>query len=642
MEKVIRLLKSIVPFRSLDEAVLREVGTEMYFKEFPAGVYVFRQGDPSQNLLYIVIEGTAEVTVRSGRGMETVVGYRRKNDFFGETVVLTDQKYPGSVRAKEDLTCLVVPRKIFERLMHHYPDVADFFSRVLLDRMRTLYEEIVAEQAHAVHGRGAEALFRRRVKELMSSPVITCRLGDPVSRVARVMADRNISAVIVVDGDGRPVGIVTERDLVAELIARPVKKVEECRVETVMKPELVTIAASVYLHEALLKMIKYGVKHLAVMEDGRLAGIISVVDLVKARGTGTFWVAHRIESQQTIAGLSEVGREVDNFLNALVAEKAGAREIMDIMSELNDALTRRVIALCEQEMRERYGPPPVDYCWVTMGSAGRREQTLRTDQDNAIIYDDPEDAETVEAADYFHRLGIKITDALVRCGFAECPGGVMSAYPEWCQSLAQWKERVQRWIFRGEPEDVRMLTILLDFRLVYGTETLAEKLWRAVFQTLKARGGAPHFMAGDDVHLRPPLSLFGGFVTERSGKHKNQINLKTAACLPIVNCVRIFALKYGLTETSTLGRLRLLAGMGAMPRDDIEFIEAAYETLMMFRIRSNLAKLDRNETPDDYINPFELSKREQAVLKDAFSVIPRLQKRTAGEFGEFWRLYLPS
>ncbi len=641
---VVQVLRSIPPFSNLSDEVLDDVASQVYFQHFAPGTYVFKQGMPSQKVLYLVVEGLAEVRVVGEHGKVAVVGYRRPYDFFGETVVLTDEHYPGSVLAKEDLTCLVIPREVFEQLMYHHPEVASFFSRALLSRMRRLYQEIVAEQAPAVYLQGEPSLFRRRVAEIMSSPVISCRAGDPLKTVASTMVDHNISAVLVVDDTGRPVGLVTERNLVTQL-AKSVPRggAVDLTAEAVMQTKLVQLPVTALLYEALLLTIKHGVKHVVVMESGLPAGVVSVADLARARSTGTLWLAHRIETEQSLDGLCETGQEIEKFLRALVAEKTAIPDLLNIMTELHDALTRRVIRLCEEQVEEIYGPKPVDYCWIAMGSAGRREQAIRTDQDNAIIWADPQNGTTAEIAAYFHHLGTEISKALARCGFRECPGGVMPSNPEWCRPLSAWREHVLRAVMRANPQDVRMLTILLDFRPVYGDSELAQGLWNTVFHAFdRFSGGAPHIMADEDLHLRVPLSLFGGFITEKSGPHKNELNLKTAASVHIVNCIRLFALKYGITATSTLERLRLLVEAGGIPPEEAEFIEAAYETILMLRIRENLKKMSRGAEPDNYINPQALSKREQEILKDSLSVIPRLQKLTSSQFGEFWRQYLLS
>ena len=265
--------------------------------------------------------------------------------------------------------------------------------------------------------------------------------------------------------------------------------------------------------------------------------------------------SHDIESQQDLDGLCAASKEVDNVLNALVAEKAPVPQILEIMAEFHDRLNRRVIHLMEQEMvSDGYGKPPAEYCWINMGSAGRREQTLRTDQDNAIIYADPPPGEEDNYDSYFLKLGEKVVEGLATCGFVKCKGGVMASNTQWCRSLAYWKQTVEEWIINRDPDGLRKLTILLDFRPIYGDLSLPRALWDGIFGSLSSSSVESHLLTQltqDDLSFRVPLSILGGFLTENSGPYKNQINLKTSSSLHIVNCIRIFAITSGITEAST-------------------------------------------------------------------------------------------
>ncbi|MBU4533496.1 MAG: DUF294 nucleotidyltransferase-like domain-containing protein [Eubacteriales bacterium] len=634
------VLKALIPFKELNWEALDELAPQVEIREYPEGTYVFRRGSASLGLLFIVLDGLAEVTLNNDRGVETVVGYRRRSDMFGETVVLTGGNYSGNVRVKEALTCLVIPREVFENLIHNHSEVATFFSRVMLDRMRMLYDEIVSEQSLDTFSRAESSLFKRHVGEIMSRPAITCRPEDSITGVAGLMAEHNISSVVVIDDVGQPLGLVTERDLVSQMFAEGLSPSDR-RAGDVLNTNLVTLPSDAFLSEALLAVIKSGAKHVTVTESNLLVGIVSLVDLLKAQSTGSLWVAHRIESANSLASLRETGKEVDNFLYALVTEKAPTRELMEIMAALNDKLTRRVVHLCEEQMVEDgLGAAPVPYCFVNMGSAARREQTLRTDQDNAVIYADPEPDQAESVRRYFLTLGERIVESLAECGFQKCKGNVVASNPAWCRSMSEWNGALHRWIYSPEPEGIRMLTIFLDLRPMHGDKGLTSILWERIFEAFERQTVITHMLTNDEVQLRVPLTMLGGFITEKSGPHKNELNLKSGVCIHIVNCIRVFAMRYKITEPSTFGRLEQLVKRGAISRDDAEFIQASFETVMMFRIRENVIKHRQGLAADNYIKPQTLSKREQAVLKDALSVISRLQKLTSSNFTEVWLNYL--
>ncbi|MFZ5632509.1 MAG: DUF294 nucleotidyltransferase-like domain-containing protein [Bacillota bacterium] len=639
MPKNIReVLNTVPPFNLLPPEVLDNLEAKIGMQSYPPGSYVFKQGEESLNTLFLIVKGSAEVVAVNDKGDEAVVGFRGVEDFFGETG-LTGEKYSAAIRAREELTCLLIPGDEVDQLIGKHSDFAGYLTEMLVERMRSLYDEIIHEQSFDAYSQVETPLFRKRISDIMSSPVITCRTGDKVVGVANLMESNGISAVIVVDDENRPVGVITTADLVHRILARSVTDYLNLTAGEIMNPKIVPISSDAFFAEALLAVSKYRTKHLAVTSRGRLAGIVTAADLVKTRSTGTLTLIHDIESQPDIEGLARIGAEVDNLLNALVAEKAPVPEILMIISEFHERMTRKVLQLSVQEMINRgYGPPPAEYCWVNTGSAGRQEQTSRTDQDNFIIFRDGNQENNDSIREYFLKLALLANEGLDRCGFAKCPGNVMASNPDWCRSLGEWERIIEFWIDSAgsDPKSIRQLTIMLDFRPAYGEKKLADSLWKRVIRIYGKSAGISHYLTQDDLSARVPVTMWGGFVTEKAGPHKDEVNLKNAASVHIVNCIRIFSLKNGISEANTFKRLAELRKRGGLKADEADFIEAAYETLMMFRIRENLKKVKRGEKADNYINPSHLSKQEREILKGAFTAVSRLQKLTSSTFTLVW------
>ncbi|MFZ5642158.1 MAG: DUF294 nucleotidyltransferase-like domain-containing protein [Bacillota bacterium] len=639
MPKNIReVLNSVPPFSLLPPDVLDSLEAVIVTRTYPRGVYVFRQGEESLNTLFLIVRGSAEVVAKNDRDDESVIGFRGVEDFFGETG-LTGAQYSAGVRVKDELTCILIPGDEVERLIGRHSNFTGYLANLLMERMRSLYDEIIHEQSFDAYSKVETPLFRKRISDIMSSPVITCTTDDTIVDVAQIMEQKNISAVMVIDSESRPIGVISNSDLVKKIIARSVVDFKGLTAGEIMNKDVVAIRAEAFYAEAILAISKYQTKQLAVTRRGKLAGILTVADLVKARSTGAITLIHDIESQQELEGLTSIGTEIDNLLNALVAEKAPVPEILIIMSEFHERIARKVIQLCEQEMVSRgFGPPPVEYCWANMGSAGRQEQTLRTDQDNLIIFRDDENIGNDRLREYFLKLAILVNEGLDRCGFVKCHGNVMASNPHWCRSLGEWENIVGQWVESVSKDNnaIRQLTILLDFRPVYGEKQLADILWKKIVRIYEKSSAISHFLTQDDLTARVPVNMWGGFSTEKSGPYKDQINLKNAACVHIVNCVRIFALKNGITETSTFKRLTELRKRGGLKSDEADFVEAAFETLMMFRIRENLRKVKRGEKADNYVKPSQLSKQEQEILKGAFTAVSRLQKLTGSTFTLLW------
>lgn len=637
--KVREILQAVPPFNLLPPDVLDHLEPKIKVRTYPQGTYVFKQGEASLNTLFLVVRGVAEGVITSDKGDETVVGLRGVEDFFGETALAGGQ-YSGSIRAKEELTCLLIPGDEIALLIGRHGNFAGYLNELLLKRMRLLYKEIVSEQPFEAYNWMNPPLFRKRVSDIMSSPVVTCSLDDTVAGIAKLMEEKKTSAVIVVDGGDRPAGLITNAILVHKILARSVTDYPDITAGAIMSQKIFKIPAEASFAEAILAVSRFNVRHMAAVSGDRLVGVVTPSDLVKTRSTGSLVLVQNIESQQDLKSLAKAGREIDNLLSALIAEKAPVKEILGIMSGLHERLTFRVIQLCEREMIEKgYGPPPVEYCWVNMGSAGRQEQTIRTDQDNLIIFRDDPKVKTGASREYFLKLAALVNDGLEQCGFARCPFNVMASNPVLCKSLDEWERLVERWIgyLVNDPRSIRQLNNLLDLRAVYGSKNLAGSLWRKILKVYGESEAISHYLTQDDLFsTKAPVSRWGGFVTERSGPHKDEINLKRTGSVHIVNCIRIFAVRNGISETNTFRRLAELRKKGALKADEADFVETAFETLLMFRIRENLKKVKRGEKADNYLNPAGLSTQEREILKGAFTAVSRLQKLTGSTFTLEW------
>jgi CBS domain-containing protein len=628
--EILTVLKRTDPFEILEADVLKQLSKKTGVKAYSPNSYVFRQGDQSLDRLFIIASGLVEITVTNDRGLESVVGLRRAYDFLGETVILSQQRYPGSARAKEGLVCLVITRKQFEKLIYNHPEFSSFFNALLAERMRLLYEEIVAQKSYEAYSSAESPLFGKRVSEIMSYPVVTCAMSDPVSAISKIMSEKDISAVIALDAEQKPRGIITESSLVKHLIAQQLYPISTCRVEQVVNSHLVTVGPECFIGQALVSMIRNKTRYLIVVERGKLVGIIAMVDLIKLRSTGQMLLTHNIESQQSIQGLSVISREVDHILGEMVAEKAALGEILDVMSELHERLTQRVMELSEERMKlDGWGAPPVDYCWINLGSAARYEQTLRTDQDNAILYADVEPEMRTRVDAYFRKFAEIAVQGLEDCGFARCPENISPIDDQWRRSQSEWLQWVRKWGKSFLPQDNRMMGILLDLRPVWGNKSLCGSFVDRLFSTFRQSLQGRQKPVADDSP-RPVAAGFPGTIdTEKSGSHKDEINLKSAGIQPLVNGIRILAAGCAIQEPSTLGRLEQLAGKGVISTAELSLYRTSFESLMLLSLSENLKKIGQGRFPDNYLDPYALRKRERMLLKDALAGVTQLQKHVS-------------
>jgi CBS domain-containing protein len=295
---------------------------------------------------------------------------------------------------------------------------------------------------------------------------------------------------------------------------------------------------------------------------------------------------------------------------------------------VSDAILKKVMEFILAEMP----PPPVEFVFMILGSEGRSEQTLKTDQDNAIIYTDvePQAAEDVQA--YFLQFAEKANHLLDQAGYAFCTGNVMARNPKWCQPLSVWKEYFSSWIHAGEAEDLLQASIFFDFRAGYGQDRLIQELRQFLFQSLGGWTGFFRNLTENALYFRPPLGFFRNFVVESKGKHRNAFDIKSAMT-PIVDFARIYALKNKIEEINTLDRLYQLFQRQVLSYPEYEELEKGYSFLMQLRfVRQVTAAIDEKVKPDNYINPKKLTRIEQTTLKEIFKRIEKIQTKLSFDF----------
>ena len=623
-------LKASPPFNLLEEQNLHALLTESAVERFPKGSYIFREGERSKRTLYFILEGQAKAIAIIG-GEESVATIRNTGDFFGITVLLSDEPYPVSMLASKDLTCLLINRASFQKALADSEKFADFFTQTLASRLRDLYKTFTDDQyeEHFIQGQ----TLRRRVSDIFTEKVVTALTTDKIRAVAKRMSVTNVSSVVVLSSENKPVGIITEKDLVGKILTAE-KPDLELEAHEIMSSNLITVRPDDFTYQALLMMIKYNINHIVVNDEhGVLHGIVTIKDLIRTRNSGALSIVGQIEHQESFSGLAGLIREVDQVQQALLTERSYASEICALITELYDRITRKVILLAEDQLAaDGWGPPPAKYCFISMGSAGRKEQFSRTDQDNGIIFDDSIEESASMSANYFLALGKKIVEGLEVCGFKRCSGEVMADNPYWCRPRSMWKNTIKLWIDKLDPANIRNMTIFLDYRYISGEIDLYNELKKYTTRQFRDSTHALLFMAEDDLRQRIPMNMFGRIITEKTGEQRKQFNLKSTVMVHLVDCLRLYSLREGIEETNTFERIQRLKEQKVFKPDDAESIETAYESMMMFRIKNAVEKMKQGREPDNYIAPGRLTRKERTMLKESLLVVDHLQTLTAHAF----------
>jgi len=433
-------------------------------------------------------------------------------------------------------------------------------------------------------------------------------------------------AAVVVDEQTRlPLGIVTLHDML-HLIIFEAGALEE-PVATHMIGAPLTVAADAPAHRAKVLMAKKGIHHVLLVEpDGGLTGLVSQSDLMGLRGGNADTLIGSIAAARDLDAMALVADRVRRRGAELFASGMGAEALCEWMSGLNDLIAIRVVELIEDE----FDLPGVPWCWMLFGSEGRLEQTFATDQDNGLIFlpGTPEDAEKVRAA--FLPFAQAVNKALHHCGFERCRGGIMAGNPKWCLSDEEWWQRFETWLRVPEPEALLHGAIFFDFRPLYGSFDLVDRLRNRL---LEAAPGYPRFfraLAEDALTCTPPLGWAGQFAYDRDRDFPHTIDLKRHGARLFVDPARLWSLLHGIWATNTAERLRAAgAAMGRGPEDVAAEVEA-FHLVQRFRIHQQLATRDRDGC--NRIDPSDLNELHRLMLKEAFRQAKKLQLRLRQEF----------
>jgi CBS domain-containing protein len=324
---------------------------------------------------------------------------------------------------------------------------------------------------------------------------------------------------------------------------------------------------------------------------------------------------------------------VEGVVRWLAAGGAEATDIGRIVAELNDRLVRRALGLVEADLEAAgRGRAPVAFSWLVAGSEGRREQTLKTDQDNGLVYRDPPPGAEPEVAAYFEHLATAMNETLTRVGFPRCPGDFMAVNPRWRQPESVWRRYFGSWMETPQPEPVLRASLFFDLRPVGGDEGVGRALWAWACETAPTKTLFLRHMARALLDRPRPLGLFGGFAVERTGPHKEGLDLKAAAVFPVTHAMRVYALSLGVRDTNTLDRLRAAAERGIFAAAEASELRAAYQFAARLRLRHQLACLDAGLPPDNFIRPRALGKADRLLLKEAFKTIAWLERGVAERF----------
>lgn len=614
MKSVIDFLRSHAPFDRMEEAHLSLLADRLRSAVYAADTVLIGPESARADRLYIIQSGSVrgESPDDASSLWELAPG-----EMFPIGALLSGRSVRSRYKAVGRVEALELDAASFASLLQASVVFSDFCSR----RLASLLDQTLARtRADTAANLGRDNALEVPLSACLRRTPVTCSQKDPLRSVLQTMRAENIGSMVMVDDAGRPAGVFTLRDLLSRValggydLDKPV--------EGVMTADPVTLNASAFAFEAAVLMADHGFHHLCVVDDaGRLKGVISEGDLFSLQRVSLANLSRTIRHADSIAALAALRGDIQTLIGQMIAQGVQIDQITRLITLLNDHLTRRVIDLTLQER----GDPGIVFDWLSFGSEGRGEQTLKTDQDNGILFELPEGLSAEEARARLLPLAKAVNDALALCGFPLCEGNIMASNPECCLSFEEWQKRFSRWIDQGTPEHLLKSSIFFDFRVLWGDESKADRLREWLLQACAKNPRFLKQMAATALACRPPLGLLGDFKLSGKGDHEGQIDLKKSAITPFVDAARILALASGIPQTGTSERFEAAAQKGALKPADVQSWLSAYRFIQLIRIQSHREQALANRPMSNHIDPRSLSDLEQRILKEAFRQIRKLQ-----------------
>jgi CBS domain-containing protein len=588
-------LRALPGFDRLDARQISDCAKNIDIAYYQKGDDILTTGSDNRHL-HIIRSGAVELCNDSGEMMARLA----EGDCFGFPSLMNNAPARNHSIAIEDSLIYHLDGEAFARARRSSEEFDTWFIRALSDRLTT---QPVAPTFRGVSGETARTLVTR--------PPVSIDAGASIREVARKMVDDRVSAMLITDAGGL-CGIVTDRDIRTRVVATGLAG--DHPVTEVMSKAPITLDGDAHAYEAAMVMMQGNIHHLPITSDGALVGMIARSDFMRLETEHPLYLVSDIGKQTNAEGVVAVCRRLPGLVVGQIESDANGEQLGKFITMITDAVTRQLLRIAEAEL----GPPPCEYAWVAMGSQGRFEQSAKSDQDNALLL-----ANKLTAADdeYFAALAKVVNDGLDACGYVYCPGDVMASNPKWRQPLKQWKQYFHSWITVPESKALMHANIFFDLRCVAGDTKLVDKLKKSIRDDARKNEIFLALMARNAMSYQPPLGFFRQFVLEKSGEHKNTLDLKLHGIMPIVEIARIRSLAAGELRISTRNRLLAAAKAQEITATDAANLIDALDFIEKLRIEHQSRQLQAGRKPDNHLAPNELSPLVRQNLKSAFAQV---------------------
>lgn len=581
-------IAGIPPFDRLAEHELEAVADAMDIAYFKKSERLIRQ-HTATDALYIIIKGIVQETHE-----EEIVSVYTSQDSF-DAMSLLDQQSKNDFSAHEETICYVLPKELFLTLIHNNTHFKEFYYQNLSKRLNALIEER--------NTKDLASFMVAKIKDVYLHPTLFVDAKASVYDAVQTMS--NLKANFILVKRGNDIGIITDKDLRDHVVLQRYS-IDEA-VENIATFNLIGMDTDDFLLHALLVMIRHSIKHLLIHKNEEVIGVLEQIDLLSYLSNHTRLVAVQIDRAQTKEQLKVASQNMTKMIQSFQANGMKIKYMMEWVRELNQQVFKKLYSFI--------APPEViqNSCLVVMGSEGRGEQILKTDQDNAIIL---RDGFVYNGID---RIAQELSETLLDFGYPPCPGKIMANNPYWCKSLQEFKDQLFQWVIEFQ-EPLLNLAIFCDAIAVAGDATLLEEANNYLYDRLQDHQTFFSHFAKPTIAFETPLGFFANFIVEKS-EHKNEMDIKKGGIFPIVHGIRSLSLEHRITKTNTVERIKALTEKGVFEKNFAADLMESLCFMISLRLRAELEKVAHNEVYDNYIKPNQLNKLERDLLKESLKIV---------------------
>ncbi|WP_324170947.1 putative nucleotidyltransferase substrate binding domain-containing protein [Sulfurimonas sp.] len=591
-------LQNIHPFSNISQSELDNFSQNLDVIYYKKNEVIQKDGD-SPIALYFIVKGLVQE-----KSEEEVISLFSTNEFF-DPISIIENHSKNSFTAIEETICYSLPKDIFKKTLYKNKDLESYFFQSISQKLNSY----IANEKN----KDLANIMIAKVKDAKVHRAVFASYDTTIFDAATIIKKEKVPTLLLKDSDGE-VFIITDSDFRQKVILNRMEY--DDKVSKISTGNLICVNENDFLFNAQLTMTKHGIKRVVVKDDNDvIVGILDQMSLSSFFATHTFSVSNEIANAETLEELKHASFSIIKIVRSLNAKGVRIGFISKLINQLNRKIIDKAILLTAP--KKLLG----NYCFLVMGSEGRGEQVIKTDQDNALIIRD----DCTISKDDLDKYTKELTEIIVDFGFPRCEGNIMVSNPYWTRTVSEFKDLIYSWITKKSGDDFMNLAIFYDALCASGDVELIKELKAYIFKVCSDSQMFYTNFAKVIMSFDIPLGIFDGFVYDKN--HKDEIDIKKGGIFILVQSIRSLSLEHKLYRSNTLRRIIDLEEKGVLDSEFAAELSEAFNFLNTIKLNSHLEQLDSGHEVDNFISPKNLSRMDKDLLKDSFKIINKLKKK---------------